>query len=59
MLREFIENLSDLNDGENFPVDTLKSIYQSIQNQPLQFALYVPGPVPAGTGSLSLFIFYL
>jgi PH/SEC7 domain-containing protein len=36
---EFIENLSELNDGENFPKDTLKQLYQSIKAQPLEWAL--------------------
>ncbi|XP_023230017.1 uncharacterized protein LOC111630187, partial [Centruroides sculpturatus] len=41
---EFIENLSELNDGENFPRDILKSLYYSIKTQPLQWATYVPNP---------------
>ncbi|XP_039749380.1 PH and SEC7 domain-containing protein isoform X5 [Pararge aegeria] len=36
---EFIENLAELNDGENFPRDTLKHLYHAIRNQPLQWAL--------------------
>ena len=31
----FIENLSGLNDGKNFPRETLKSLYQAIKAQPL------------------------
>lgn len=38
---EFIENLADLNDGDNFPKDTLKYLYQAIKANPLQWALYV------------------
>ncbi|XP_068631018.1 PH and SEC7 domain-containing protein isoform X1 [Battus philenor] len=36
---EFIDNLADLNDGENFPRDTLKHLYHAIRTQPLQWAL--------------------
>ncbi|KAL0832602.1 hypothetical protein ABMA28_000800 [Loxostege sticticalis] len=36
---EFVENLAELNDGENFPRDTLKQLYHAIRAQPLQWAL--------------------
>ncbi|KAL0281510.1 UNVERIFIED_CONTAM: hypothetical protein PYX00_002478 [Menopon gallinae] len=36
---EFIDNLRDLNEGENFPRDVLKSLYQAIKNYPLEWAL--------------------
>ncbi|KOB58221.1 putative arf6 guanine nucleotide exchange factor, partial [Operophtera brumata] len=36
---EFIDNLADLNDGDNFPRDTLKHLYQAIRAQPLLWAL--------------------
>lgn len=36
---EFIENLSELNDGENFPREVLKCLYQAIKNYPLEWAL--------------------
>lgn len=36
---EFIENLAELNDGENFPKDVLKYLYQAIKSQPLEWAL--------------------
>ncbi|XP_075145667.1 exchange factor for Arf 6 isoform X2 [Haematobia irritans] len=36
---EFIENLAELNDGENFPKDILKCLYQAIKTQPLEWAL--------------------
>lgn len=36
---EFIDNLADLNDGENFPRDTLKQLYHAVRTQPLQWAL--------------------
>ncbi|CRL06997.1 CLUMA_CG019982, isoform A [Clunio marinus] len=36
---EFIDNLSELNDGENFPKDILKHIYHAIKNNPLEWAL--------------------
>ncbi|XP_069976917.1 PH and SEC7 domain-containing protein 1 isoform X5 [Penaeus vannamei] len=35
---EFIDNLADLNDGENFPREVLKSLYQAMRSQPLQWA---------------------
>jgi len=38
-LNEFVENLADLNDGENFPYDTLASLYHSIRREPLEFDL--------------------
>jgi PH/SEC7 domain-containing protein len=37
---EFIDNLSELNDGENFPKETLKQLYQAIKGQPLEWAMY-------------------
>lgn len=37
---EFVENLSGLNGGANFPKDLLKSIYNSIKNQPIEFVTY-------------------
>lgn len=36
-LIEFISNLSDMNEGEDFPKDLLKSLYLSIKNQPLEY----------------------
>ncbi|XP_076348862.1 uncharacterized protein LOC143246287 isoform X3 [Tachypleus tridentatus] len=36
---EFIENLSELNDGENFPRDVLKALYHSIKSSPLEWAV--------------------
>ncbi|XP_021914182.1 uncharacterized protein LOC110827109 isoform X3 [Zootermopsis nevadensis] len=36
---EFIENLSELNDGENFPREVLKHLYQAIKSCPLEWAL--------------------
>lgn len=38
---EFIENLSELNDGENFPRDVLKGLYQNIKGCPLEWAVLV------------------
>ena len=38
---EFIDNLSDLNDGENFPKNVLKQLYYSIKEKQLEWALYV------------------
>lgn len=35
---EFIENLRDLNDGQNFPRELLRSIYYSIKEQPIPWA---------------------
>ncbi|XP_037027767.1 PH and SEC7 domain-containing protein-like isoform X4 [Bradysia coprophila] len=36
---EFIDNLAELNDGENFPKDVLKYLYQAIKNHRLEWAL--------------------
>ncbi|XP_053677946.1 PH and SEC7 domain-containing protein [Anopheles nili] len=36
---EFIDNLSDLNDGENFPKNVLKQLYYSIKEKQLEWAL--------------------
>jgi PH/SEC7 domain-containing protein len=36
---EFIENLSGLNESENFPRDILKQLYHAIKNYPLEWAL--------------------
>ncbi|GAB6028193.1 hypothetical protein CHUAL_002395 [Chamberlinius hualienensis] len=36
---EFIDNLAELNDGENFPKDVLKTSYHSIKSQPLEWAV--------------------
>ncbi|RZF35346.1 hypothetical protein LSTR_LSTR013403 [Laodelphax striatellus] len=36
---EFIENLSELNDGDNFPRDVLKCLYQAIKSYPLEWAI--------------------
>lgn len=38
---EFIENLAELNDGDNFPREILKSLYHAIKTHPLEWALYV------------------
>jgi PH and SEC7 domain-containing protein len=36
---EFIDNLSELNDGENFPKDLLKQLYAAIKGAPLEWAV--------------------
>ncbi|GLG96716.1 Spectrin beta chain [Gryllus bimaculatus] len=36
---EFIENLSELNDGDNFPREVLKLLYHAIKTYPLEWAL--------------------
>ncbi|KAK9688018.1 Pleckstrin homology domain [Popillia japonica] len=36
---EFIENLSGLNEKENFPREVLKQLYHAIKNNPLEWAL--------------------
>nr|XP_031844833.1 PH and SEC7 domain-containing protein 1 isoform X8 [Nomia melanderi] len=36
---EFIENLSELNDGDNFPREVLKQLYNAIKSFPLEWAL--------------------
>ncbi|XP_055630211.1 PH and SEC7 domain-containing protein isoform X2 [Toxorhynchites rutilus septentrionalis] len=48
---EFIENLSELNDGENFPKDILKQLYQAIKTQPLEWALDDDSPDQLKVGS--------
>ncbi|KAH6944871.1 hypothetical protein HPB50_005896 [Hyalomma asiaticum] len=45
---EFIENLAELNEGENFPKEVLKALYLSIKTAPLEWAVY---------GDLSQFFF--
>ncbi|XP_045213912.1 PH and SEC7 domain-containing protein 1-like isoform X2 [Mercenaria mercenaria] len=35
---EFIENLAELNDGENFPKDLLKALYHAIKAEPIEWA---------------------
>ncbi len=35
---EFIENLSELNDGQNFPKELLKGIYYSIKQEAIPWA---------------------
>ncbi|KAI8797239.1 PH and SEC7 domain-containing protein 3 [Biomphalaria glabrata] len=37
--QEFIENLAELNDGENFSKEVLKAIYQAIKNEPIEWAV--------------------
>ncbi|XP_049870290.1 PH and SEC7 domain-containing protein-like [Pectinophora gossypiella] len=44
---EFIDNLTDLNDGDNFPKDTLKHLYHAIRTQPLEWALDTEAPAAA------------
>ncbi|CAN8019863.1 unnamed protein product [Ixodes persulcatus] len=36
---EFVENLAELNEGENFPKDVLKALYMSIKTAPLEWAV--------------------
>ncbi|KAI4497784.1 hypothetical protein M0802_007110 [Mischocyttarus mexicanus] len=61
---EFIENLSELNDGDNFPREVLKQLYNAIKSYPLDWALddegdettaqviqQGDGPAIAGTGN--------
>ncbi|XP_060576363.1 PH and SEC7 domain-containing protein-like isoform X3 [Ruditapes philippinarum] len=35
---EFIENLAELNDGENFPKEVLKALYHAIKAEPIEWA---------------------
>ena len=35
---EFIENLSELNDGTDFPRDLLRNIYYAIKQEPIPWA---------------------
>jgi PH and SEC7 domain-containing protein len=41
-LLEFINNLAEMNDGEDFPEDILTNIYESIQAAQLEFDRCVP-----------------
>ncbi|XP_071514522.1 LOW QUALITY PROTEIN: uncharacterized protein Efa6 [Panulirus ornatus] len=50
---EFIDNLADLNDGENFPREVLKSLYHAMRNQPLQWATDDDGDMEATGASKS------
>ncbi|XP_063824525.1 PH and SEC7 domain-containing protein [Ostrinia nubilalis] len=50
---EFVDNLAELNDGENFPRDTLKQLYHAIRAQPLQWALDTDTATAAGGESRS------
>lgn len=36
---EFIDNLRELNDGENFPRESLKALYRAISFQPVEWSL--------------------
>ena len=36
---EFVENLSDLNDGENFPKEVLKNLYLAIKAEQIEWAV--------------------
>jgi PH/SEC7 domain-containing protein len=36
---EFIDNLAELNDGENFPKELLKNLYHGIKHEALKWAL--------------------
>lgn len=36
--QEFVDNLTELNDGEDFSKEVLKAIYQGIKNEPIQWA---------------------
>ena len=35
-LNEFIDNLAELNEGNNFPTETLKQLYSAIKTEPLE-----------------------
>lgn len=56
---EFIENLSDLNDGKDFPRDLLRSVYNAIKEKAIPWAAddasnlapLQPGSNPGGDGS--------
>ncbi|XP_075215974.1 exchange factor for Arf 6 isoform X3 [Lycorma delicatula] len=54
---EFIENLSELNDGDNFPRDVLKALYQAIKSYPLEWAIdeegEETGSSKGGSGSVT------
>ncbi|XP_077290686.1 PH and SEC7 domain-containing protein-like isoform X2 [Arctopsyche grandis] len=46
---EFIENLAELNDGDNFPREVLKLLYHAIKTHPLEWALDTE-PIDSGEG---------
>ncbi|XP_023238782.1 PH and SEC7 domain-containing protein 2-like isoform X3 [Centruroides sculpturatus] len=43
---EFIENLNELNDGENFPKEVLKSLYHSIKSSSIEWATEDDDDIP-------------
>jgi len=47
---EFIENLRELNDGQNFPRDLLRSIYYSIKETPVPWAAALDEMVAVNAG---------
>ncbi|KAL5018185.1 hypothetical protein ScPMuIL_003907 [Solemya velum] len=36
---EFVDNLAELNDGDNFPKEVLKAIYSAIKSEPIEWAV--------------------
>ena len=38
---DFVENLADLNDGENFAKEVLRHLYFSLKAEPLECEMYV------------------
>ena len=50
-LNEFMENLSGMNDGGNFPRDILKPIFNSIKNEKLVWAQDQPADNPKVGGT--------
>jgi len=49
--QEFVENLADLNDGQNFPRDLLLAIYSAIKKEPIEWVAAVD--LPAANDGLS------
>jgi len=43
---EFVENLAELNDGENFPEPVLRQVYSAIREQPIEWVQDNESPSP-------------
>lgn len=49
---EFIENLSELNDGQDFPRDLLKSVYYAVKHEPIPWTTTSSGDNNVNVGDL-------
>jgi len=50
---EFVENLAELNDGENFPEPVLRQVYLAIREQPIEWVQDCESPSPPPPASPS------